>query len=116
MIGATLPDQRESEIMSRKGTPANRRSALRLPVVAALPAIRASLQQGHPWVYRNQLLPPRGESALPRLPSGTWVRVLCGPFESVGLWDAEGAIAVRRFGRGEAPAAACGPPRPSLGG
>jgi 23S rRNA (cytosine1962-C5)-methyltransferase len=106
MIGATLPDQRESEIMSRKGTPANRRSALRLPVVAALPAIRASLQQGHPWVYRNQLLPPRGESALPRLPSGTWVRVLCGPFESVGLWDAEGAIAVRLFGRGEAPDAA----------
>lgn len=75
----------------------------RLPTVMASPGIRASLQAGHPWVYRDQLVPARGERGVPRLPSGTWVRVLCGPFEAVGLWDARGAIAVRLFDRHTAP-------------
>jgi 23S rRNA (cytosine1962-C5)-methyltransferase len=72
-------------------------ATVKLPVVVAAPAIRRSLAQGHPWVYRNQVVPLRGHATPPRLPTGTWVRVLCGPFEGVGLWDAEGAIAVRVF-------------------
>jgi 23S rRNA (cytosine1962-C5)-methyltransferase len=72
-------------------------------VVAASPGIRASLQMGHPWVYRDQLVPIKGERGVPRLPSGAWVRVLCGPFEAVGMWDAQGAIAVRLFGGKNAP-------------
>lgn len=74
-----------------------------LPVVVASPAIRRSLAQGHPWVYRDQLVPLKGQTAPPRLLSGTWVRVLSGAFEGVGLWDAEGAIAVRIFSRDAVP-------------
>lgn len=88
--------------MSRKRTSPSRSQGPRLPVVTAAPAIRASLQQGHPWVYRNQLVPTTGGAA-PQWPNGTWVRVLCGPFEGVGLWDAAGAIAVRLYSRGSLP-------------
>lgn len=76
---------------------------MKLPVVVAAPAIRRSLAQGHPWVYRDQIVPLKGRAAPPRFPSGTWVRVLSGPFEGVGLWDAEGAIAVRLFAAGDVP-------------
>lgn len=70
---------------------------MKLPVVIASPAIRRSLAQDHPWVYRDQITPLKGRSTPPRYPSGTWVRVLSGSFEGVGLWNAEGAIAVRLF-------------------
>jgi len=70
---------------------------MKLPAVAVAPSVRRRLAQGHPWVYRNQIVPLRGHTAPPRFPTGTWVRVLCGPFEAVGLWEAEGAIAVRIF-------------------
>lgn len=72
---------------------------VKLPIVVASPTIRRSLAQGHPWVYRDQIVPLKGRAAPPRYPSGTWVRVLSGPFEAVGLWDADGAIAVRIFGQ-----------------
>ena len=62
-----------------------------LPVVYASSELRAQLQRGHPWVYRDRL--SRG----PRLPSGTWVQVRCGRFRGYGLWDARSAIAVRIF-------------------
>ncbi|MEX2540404.1 MAG: class I SAM-dependent rRNA methyltransferase [Trueperaceae bacterium] len=47
---------------------------------------------GHPWVYRD---------ALPRhtLETGEWVRVEAGRAMAHGLYDAEGAIAVRLFSR-----------------
>jgi 23S rRNA (cytosine1962-C5)-methyltransferase len=61
------------------------------------PALKSRLSQGHPWVYGNQV------SNAPDIPSGTWVRVRCGGFFSFGLWDAQGAIAVRLFSRRRVP-------------
>jgi 23S rRNA (cytosine1962-C5)-methyltransferase len=55
------------------------------------PGLKSRLSQGHPWVYGNQV------SGEPDIPSGTWVRIRCGGFSSFGLWDAQGAIAVRLF-------------------
>lgn len=49
-----------------------------------------SLASGHPWVYRDHV----GTFSAP---SGTWVKVKCGSFSAVGLWDEESAIAVRLF-------------------
>lgn len=76
---------------------------MKLPVVIASPTIRRSLAQGHPWIYRDQIVPLKGRPTPPRFPSGAWVRVLSGSFEGVGLWDAEGAIAVRLFGTDDVP-------------
>jgi len=56
-------------------------------------SLKLRLTQGHPWVYRNHVHPA------PELPSGTWVRVRCGGFSAIGLWDARSAIAVRLFSR-----------------
>ena len=60
-------------------------------------ALKRSLDQGHPWVYRDQI---RGA---PDIASGTWVRVRCGRFSAFGLWDAQGSIAVRLYSRKEVP-------------
>jgi 23S rRNA (cytosine1962-C5)-methyltransferase len=60
-------------------------------------SLKQRLSQGHPWVYRNHM------RAAPALPSGTWVRVRCGGFSAIGLWDADSAIAVRLFSRGQVP-------------
>jgi 23S rRNA (cytosine1962-C5)-methyltransferase len=63
-----------------------------------LPAsLKSRLGQGHPWVYRNQV------HGAPDLDSGTWVRVRCGGFSAIGLWDADSAIAVRLFSRKAVP-------------
>ena len=61
------------------------------------PALKSRLGQGHPWVYRNQVLDA------PDLSSGTWIRVRCGGFSAYGLWDAGSAIAVRLFSRQAVP-------------
>ncbi len=71
------------------------------PNVVASAAIRKTLQQGHPWVYRNQIEPVRGR--MPRLRNGTWVTVVSGSYEGIGLWDEESAIAVRIFATREQP-------------
>jgi 23S rRNA (cytosine1962-C5)-methyltransferase len=42
-------------------------------------------------VYRNHVY------GVPELASGEWVRVRCGGFSAIGLWDADSAIAVRLF-------------------
>ena len=60
-------------------------------------SLKQPLSQGHPWVYRNHV------QAAPELPSGTWVRVRCGGFSAIGLWDAGSAIAVRLFSRRQVP-------------
>ncbi|GAC1538403.1 MAG: class I SAM-dependent rRNA methyltransferase [Herpetosiphon sp.] len=65
---------------------------MKLPVVRADSALREVLQSGHPWIYRSQLA---GE---PERESGTWVEVRAGNEAAIGLWDEEGAIAVRLFG------------------
>jgi 23S rRNA (cytosine1962-C5)-methyltransferase len=60
-------------------------------------ALKSRLSQGHPWVYRDQV------RDAPDLPSGAWVRVRCGGFSAIGLWDAQSAIAVRLFSRQSTP-------------
>jgi len=52
--------------------------------------LEPALTSGHPWVYRNHL--PKHQ-----LRSGDWVRVTAGKGEAFGLFDDEGAIAVRLF-------------------
>ena len=70
-------------------------------VTLELPSsLQNRLSQGHPWVYRNQV------PGAPDLPSGIWVRVRCGGFSAIGLWDAQSAIAVRLFSRQTTPDAA----------
>ncbi|MFO8148673.1 MAG: class I SAM-dependent methyltransferase [Trueperaceae bacterium] len=61
---------------------------LRLPAQLAEP-----LAAGHPWVYRDHV------PGHPNLPDGAWVRVEAGRTAAIGLWAAEGAIAVRAFRR-----------------
>ncbi|MGD8463274.1 MAG: class I SAM-dependent rRNA methyltransferase [Anaerolineae bacterium] len=60
-------------------------------------SIQSRLRQGHPWVYRNQIAKP------PNLASGIWIRVRCGSFSAIGLWDATSPIAVRIFSRRSVP-------------
>ncbi|MCU0491707.1 MAG: class I SAM-dependent rRNA methyltransferase [Chloroflexaceae bacterium] len=70
---------------------------MNLPEITAQPAIKLRLLAGHPWVYRNHVSGGEG------LRSGTWVRLRCGNFTAVGLWDASSAIAVRLFTRRDVP-------------
>ena len=58
--------------------------------------MEAPLGSGHPWIYRNHL--PRHD-----LPTGTWVRLEAGSASAIGLYDREGAIAVRLFDRDAVP-------------
>jgi 23S rRNA (cytosine1962-C5)-methyltransferase len=60
-------------------------------------ALKTSLDQGHPWVYRDQV------AGTPDIASGSWVRVRCGGFSAFGLWDAHSPIAVRLFSRRTVP-------------
>lgn len=59
--------------------------------------LRGRLAEGHPWVYRNHI------AGMPYIPSGTWVRVHCGGWQGIGLWDAQSPIAVRLFSRSTIP-------------
>lgn len=61
------------------------------------PAIRARLQQGHPWVYRNHLI------GTERLRSGQWVRARCGGLTVYGLYDEQSPIGLRIFSRNGLP-------------
>ena len=58
--------------------------------------LAAALAAGHPWIYRDHV-PGR-----PDLRDGAWVRVEAGRAAALGLWAAEGAIAVRAFRRATA--------------
>lgn len=64
---------------------------LRLPDHLAAP-----LAAGHPWIYRDHV-PDH-----PNFRDGAWVRVEAGRAAAIGLWAAEGAIAVRAFRRATA--------------
>lgn len=63
-----------------------------LPFVQAAARIKPALALGHPWIYREAV-----ERVPKDLATGTWVHVQCGNLQTYGLWDAEGAIAVRLF-------------------
>lgn len=67
-----------------------------LPTLNLGPDYQAVLASGHPWIYRDAL-PPHD------LETGGWVRLEAGSATAVGLYDAEGAIAVRRFTRDVVP-------------
>ena len=62
-------------------------------------ALESALASGHPWVYRNHL-------PAHQLQTGDWVRLVAGRAEAVGVYDAEGQVAVRLFGSGRVPTAA----------
>lgn len=64
-----------------------------LPTLRLPDHLAAALAAGHPWVYRDHV------AGRPQLPDGAWVRVEAGRAAAVGLWAAEGAIAVRAFRR-----------------
>ncbi len=86
----------------RGPTPEARRPAARFHVapssssssVLALPAsLEQSLNEGHPWIYRDHV--PRGFAA----ESGSWVQLRAGNFQAYALWDATSPIALRVFSR-----------------
>ena len=60
------------------------------------PALESALASGHPWIYRNHL-PAHG------LETGDWVRLQAGATRAVGVYDAEGQVAVRLFARERVP-------------
>ncbi|MBN1139230.1 MAG: class I SAM-dependent rRNA methyltransferase [Anaerolineae bacterium] len=64
---------------------------MRLPILNLPADLKSRLSQGHPWIYRNHVIPE------PDLASGAWVQVRCGAFSAFGLWDARSAIAVRLY-------------------
>jgi len=57
------------------------------------PGLEAAVGSGHPWVYRNHV--PANT-----LRGGEWVRIEAGRAAAYGLYDADGAIAVRLYGAG----------------
>lgn len=63
-----------------------------LPTLTLSPKLEPALLSDHPWVYRNHL--PKHS-----LNTGDWVRVEAGNAHAVGLYDDEGAIALRLFSR-----------------
>lgn len=65
-----------------------------LPTLALPARLEGPLAAGHPWVYRDHV--PRGTA----LADGAWVRVEAGRTAALGLWAADGAIAVRTLRRG----------------
>jgi 23S rRNA (cytosine1962-C5)-methyltransferase len=67
---------------------------MKTPILNLPGNLKARLSAGHPWVYRNQL----GANEQSQIgASGTWVQVRCGNFSAYGIWEAQGAIAVRLF-------------------
>jgi len=56
--------------------------------------LRDALRRGHPWVYRNHL------DEQPTLADGTEVIVKCAGWRGIGLWDSQGAIAIRIYTSG----------------
>ena len=67
-----------------------------LPTLRLPDHLAAPLAAGHPWVYRDHV------SGRPSIADGAWVRVEAGRAAAVGLWAAEGPIAVRAFRRAPA--------------
>lgn len=66
-------------------------STAELKTLRLAPGLEAAVRSGHPWVYRNHV-PPNA------LRGGEWVRVEAGRGAAYGVYDGEGAIAVRLYG------------------
>lgn len=67
-----------------------------LPTLSLGTHMETPLGSGHPWIYRNHL--PRHD-----LSTGDWVRLEAGRENAVGIYDEDGAIGVRIFGRDAIP-------------
>lgn len=65
------------------------------PTVRLADGLASALASGHPWIYRDHL--PPGVAEAHGLSSGDWLRVEAGREAATFLYDAEGAIALRRF-------------------
>lgn len=65
----------------------------KLPRVELPARLENSLQQGHPWIYRDQV--PKDMSA----PAGSFIEVRCGRFVGYALWDPDSALALRVYSR-----------------
>lgn len=68
-----------------------------VPTVRLPDTLQRSLSDRHPWIYRNHLPPGPAGGAPHGLTSGDWVRVEAGDRAAFGLYDEQGAIAVRLF-------------------
>lgn len=77
-----------------------------VPTVRLPDTLRRSLRARHPWIYRNHLPTGRDATALQGLSTGDWLRVEAADRAAVGLYDADGAIAVRLFSWEDVPDAA----------
>lgn len=71
-----------------------------VPSVQIASDLESSLSKGHPWIYRDHL--PSGLS----LPAGSWLRVHCGGWMGVGVFDPTSPLSVRIYSRGQVPNAA----------
>lgn len=71
-----------------------------LPKLTLPERLESSLLGGHPWVYRENV------AAAFSAPHGTFIRLRCGRFDGIALWDQESQLAIRVYSRGEVPNAA----------
>ncbi|HEU5086508.1 MAG TPA: class I SAM-dependent rRNA methyltransferase, partial [Roseiflexaceae bacterium] len=71
-----------------------------IPTLQLPTHLKERLVRGHPWVYRNHV-PPQAH-----FPTGAWVRLRCGNWSGVAIWDAEGPIALRVYSERSIPDAA----------
>jgi 23S rRNA (cytosine1962-C5)-methyltransferase len=71
-----------------------------LPKLTLPERLEASLLGGHPWVYREHVAPSFVAA------HGSFVRLRCGRFDGIALWDQDSALALRIYSRGEVPGSA----------
>jgi 23S rRNA (cytosine1962-C5)-methyltransferase len=64
-----------------------------LPTLRLPDHLEGALAAGHPWVYRDHVV------GRPAIPDGSWARAEAGRAAAVGLWAADGPIALRAFRR-----------------
>lgn len=70
---------------------------MKTPSVQLPQHLRTRLQQGHPWVYRDQIAPNL------RYATGTWLQLACGDWQGFGVWDDSSPIAIRIFSQQQIP-------------
>lgn len=73
---------------------------MKIPTIQLPLHLKKRLNEGHPWIYRDQLAPGL------RYGSGTWVRLECSGWQGYGLWDETSPIAIRVFSQERVPDAA----------
>jgi 23S rRNA (cytosine1962-C5)-methyltransferase len=71
-----------------------------LPKLTLPERLESSLLGGHPWVYRENV------AATFSAPQGSFIRLRCGRFDGIALWDQDSQLAIRIYSRGEVPNAA----------